>query len=72
MRENDSRSLNDDALNERRRQAVRCRLKGNGLKVTAELLGMSRHTVNDAWQRYRRSGWKAVGVHRTGRPEGSG
>lgn len=72
MRENDSRSLNDDALNERRRQAVRCRLKGNGLKATAELLGMSRHTVNDAWQRYKRSGWKAVDVHRTGRPEGSG
>lgn len=72
MRTNDSRSLSDEALNERRRQAVQCRLKGMGLKETADLVGMSRHTVNDAWQRYKKRGWKGVAVSRSGRPEGSG
>lgn len=43
-----------------------------GLKDTAALVGMSRHTVNDAWQRYLQRGWRAVDVHRTGRPAGSG
>lgn len=58
------------ALNERRRQAVECRIKGMGLKRTAELVGMSRDTVNDAWQRYKGGGWKAVWVCKTGRPKG--
>lgn len=60
------------ALNERRRQAVQCRLKGMGLKETAELCGMSRNTVNEAWQRYKAGGWKAVRVWKTGRPVGKG
>jgi len=68
MRENDSRKLSMPELNERRRQAVQCRLKGMGLKETAELCGMSRNTVNEAWQRYKAGGWKAVRVWKTGRP----
>ena len=59
-------------LNERRRQAVRCRLKGMGLKETAELCGMSRNTVNEAWQLYQAGGWKAIRVWKTGRPVGKG
>jgi len=58
--------------NERRRQAVQCRLKGMGPKETAELCGMSRNTVNEAWQRYKAGGWKAVRVWKTGRPVGKG
>ena len=54
-------------LNERRRQAVQCRITGMGLKETAELCGMSRNTVNQAWQRYKAGGWKAVRVWKTGR-----
>lgn len=57
-------------LNERRRQAVQCRIKGMGLKETAELCGMSRNTVNLAWQRYKAGGWKAIHVWKTGRPVG--
>ena len=57
-------------LNERRRQAVQCRLKGLGLKETAELCGMSRNTVNQAWQRYKAGGWKAIHVWKTGHPPG--
>lgn len=72
MRENDSRKLSMPELNERRRQAVQCRLKGMGLKETAELCGMSRNTVNEAWQRYKAGGWKAVRVWKTGRPVGKG
>lgn len=59
-------------LNERRRQAVQCRIKGMGLKETAELCGMSRNTVNQAWQRYKAGGFKAVHVQKTGRPPGLG
>lgn len=70
MRENDARRLSMPELNERRRQAVQCRIKGMGLKETAELCGMSRNTVNQAWQRYKAGGWKAVHVWKTGRPPG--
>ncbi len=59
-------------LNERRRQAVHCRFKGMGLKETAELCGMSRNTVNEAWQRYKAGGWKSIRVWKTGRPIGKG
>lgn len=48
MRENDARKLTMLELNERRRQAVQCRITGMGLKETAELCGMSRNTVNQA------------------------
>jgi len=70
MRENDARKLTMPELNERRRQAVQCRISGMGLKETAELCGMSRNTVNLAWQRYKAGGWKAVRVWKTGRPPG--
>lgn len=72
MRENDPRKRSMPELNEHRRQAVQCRIKGMGLKETAELCGMSRNTVNQAWQRYKAGGWKAIRVWKTGRPPGLG
>lgn len=72
MNRTDSRSLSDDALIERRKQVVRCRLSGLGLKDAAEQCSMSRHAANRAWQLYKRNGWGALDTRRTGRPEGSG
>jgi transposase len=57
-------------VNERRPQAVQCLIKGMGLKETVELCGMSRNTVNQAWQLYKAGGFKAVHVQKTGRPPG--
>jgi hypothetical protein len=45
-------------LHERWRQAVKCKLKGLGLKEPAELCGTSRNTVNEAKQWYKAGGWK--------------
>lgn len=72
MKKTDARSLSDEALNERLRQVVRCRLRGSGLKESAERCGMGLTAANDAWQRYQRGGWVAVKVSRSGRPQGSG
>jgi len=72
MDRTDSRGLSDDALIERRRQVVRCRLNGLGLKDSAAQCGMSRHAANRAWQLYKKKGWKALETRRTGRPEDSG
>jgi len=72
MNRTDSRSLSDDALIERRKQVVRCRLNGLGLKDSAAQCSMSRHAANRAWQLYKKKGWRALDTRRTGRPEGSG
>ncbi len=72
MNRTDSRSLSDDALIERRKQVVRCRLNGLGLKDSAAQCSMSRHAANRAWQLYKKKGWLALETRRTGRPEGSG
>jgi len=72
MKKTDSRSLSDDALNERRRQVVRCRLNGMGRKQSAEHCGMGLTAANKAWQSYKRGGWDGVEVCRSGRPPGSG
>jgi transposase len=68
----DSRTLPLDALNERRRQAVKMRLEGTSLKDAAALCEMSRTTVIAAQEAYEAGGWKAVDVDRGGRPVGSG
>jgi transposase len=68
----DSRTLPSDALNERRRRAVKMRLDGTGLKDTAAQCEMSRTTVIAAVKAYEAGGWKAVDVDRGGRPMGSG
>lgn len=68
----DSRRLPLDALNERRRRAVKTRLQGTSLKDTATQCEMSRTTVIAASKAYEAGGWKAVDVDRGGRPTGSG
>ena len=68
----DSRTLPGDALNERRRRAVKMRLDGTSLKDTAALCEMSRTTVIAAVKAYQTGGWKTVDVDRGGRPVGSG
>ncbi len=72
MRENDSRKLSDDALNERRRQVVQMLKKGLTQEKVAEFIGMSEGTVNKINQLYKKGGLKAVLIERTGRPVGSG
>ncbi|MCE2660897.1 MAG: hypothetical protein LW854_22110 [Rubrivivax sp.] len=49
MEKIDSRTLPVDALNERRRRAVKMRLDGTSLKDTAALCEMSRTTVMAAY-----------------------
>ena len=68
----DSRTLSVDALNERRRRAVKLRLGGVSLKDTAAQCEMSRTTVIAAFKAHAAGGWKAVDVSRPGRPEGTG
>lgn len=68
----DSRTLSVEALNERRRRAVKMRLDGVSLKSTAVQCEMSRTTVLAAMKAYRAGGWKAVDIERPGRPGGSG
>ena len=72
MEKIDSRTLPVDALNERRRRAVKMRLDGASLKDTAAQCEMSRTTVIAAVKAYEAGGWKAVDVDRGGRPVGSG
>jgi transposase len=72
MNKTDSRSLSEDALIERRKQVVRCRQSGLGLKASADQCSMSRHAANRAWQLYLKKGWRALETRRTGRPTGSG
>ncbi|MFN9031770.1 MAG: helix-turn-helix domain-containing protein, partial [Betaproteobacteria bacterium] len=62
MDKTDSRTLPVDALNERRRRAVKMRLDGTSLKDTAAQCEMSRTTVIAAVKAYETGGWKAVDV----------
>jgi transposase len=72
MEKIDSRSLPDAVLNERRRRAVKLRLAGVTVRETAHQCEMSTHTVVEAHKAYRRGGWEAVRICRSGRPLGSG
>jgi transposase len=72
MEKIDSRTLPLEALNERRRRAVKMRLDGVSLKDTAAQCEMSRTTIIAAVKAYEAGGWKAVEVDRGGRPTGSG
>jgi transposase len=68
----DSRTLSVEALNERRRRAVKMRLEGVSLVKTAGQCEMSRTTVIAALKAYESGGWKAVDIARPGRPSGTG
>src|SRR6218665_3841426 len=62
----DSRTLWVDALDERRRRAVKMRLDGLSLKDTAAQCEMSRTTVIAALKAHAEGGWRAV--HHAPRP----
>lgn len=72
MEKMDSRKLPDDALNERRRRAVKLRLAGVSIRETAWQCELSTNTVMGAQRAYERGGWPAVKIKRGHRPKGSG
>ena len=72
MEKIDSRRLPVAALNERRRRAVKLREAGVSVRETARQCELSTHTVVEAHKAFRRGGWAAVKIKRTGRPQGSG
>lgn len=72
MEKIDSRKLPESALNERRRRAVKMRQAGVAVREVARQCELSTHTVVEAHKAFRQGGWKAVGIHRAGRPVGSG
>jgi transposase len=72
MEKIDSRKLPEAALNERRRRAVKLRESGVSVREVARQCELSTHTVVGAHKAFREVGWKAVSIHRAGRPVGSG
>src|SRR5664280_2183379 len=72
MERTDGRRLSIEALNERRRRAVKMRLSGATIMQAAEQCELGRNAVIRASQAYARGGWKAVSVSGGGRPTGSG
>ena len=68
MKKVDSHTLPLEALNERRRRAVKMRLDSTSLKDMAAHCKMSRTTVTAAVKAHRAGGWRAVEVGRGGRP----
>jgi len=63
----DGRNITIDALNKRRRAAVKFRLAGASVADTARRTGLSAPTVISAVKAYRRGGWAAVPVGPRGR-----
>jgi transposase len=72
MRQNDSRKLKLEALNERRRQVVECRKRGMTQQEVSALVGMSTVTIGKIDRLYREGGMKAVEIVKDGRPAGKG
>lgn len=72
MERSDGRKLSVEALNERRRRAVKLRLAGATVLQAVEQCELGRSAVIRAFQAYARGGWSAVKVTRGGRPKGSG
>jgi len=72
MEKIDGRKLSEEALNERRRRAVKLRLAGISVRQTAGQCELSPNTVVKAHQAYLRGGWAAVKVKHGHRPKGTG
>lgn len=72
MRENDSRKLRLEALNERRRQVVACRQQGMTQKEAAALCGMSTVTIGKIDRLFEKGGLNGVAVVKKGHPKGTG
>ncbi|PTD98116.1 sulfate adenylyltransferase subunit CysD [Pseudothauera lacus] len=67
-----ARHLSPEALNERRKLAVRLRLSGQTLAEVARLADLSVPTVLAAMRAFENGGWDAIAVRQRGRDEGSG
>jgi transposase len=72
MERSDGRKLSIEALNERRRRAVKMRLAGATIMGVVEQCELGRSAVIRASQAHARGGWRAVSVTGGGRPTGSG
>lgn len=72
MEKSDARRLPLEALNERRRRAVKLRLKGKTWKEVSEEAELSVNACRSAYAAWEGGGWKAVTVKKRGRKEGSG
>ena len=68
----DSRKLSIEALNEKRREAVRLRLQGNPLAEIRALTGLSAPTIIAAHKAFIAGGWELVAVKPRGRSAGQG
>ena len=66
------RTLSPEALNERRRLAVRLRLRGMTLAEVAQAAELSVPTVLSAMRAFEQGGWDAIAVRKRGRDQGSG
>jgi len=72
MEQTDARTLGIEALNERRRRAVKLRLSGMKLDDIAAQAELSKGTIIAAVKAYHAGGWPAVAVGARGRGEGDG
>jgi transposase len=72
MEKTEAHKLPRAVLNERRRLAVKMRLRGATIAETVAVCGLGRSAVIRALQAYERGGWTAVAVASGGRPIGSG
>jgi len=72
MEKSDARRLPLAALNERRRRAVKLRLKGRTWKEVSEEAELSINACRSAFAAWEAGGWKAVAVGKRGRKPGSG
>jgi transposase len=70
MKTRDARSLSSSAQEELRRRAVKAVLEGKSQSEAAKIFGVSRQTVNEWVQAYRKAGEKALRAKRKGRPYG--
>jgi len=72
MDRTDGRTLSVDALNERRRRAVKLRLDGMKLAEVSSAVELSLGTIISATKAYKTGGWAAVATGRRGRSVGDG
>jgi transposase len=72
MENRDARTLNPDAQEELRRQAIRLLKKGQTQQEVADQCDVSRRAVGKWWAAYREGGWKALVKQRRGRKRGEG
>lgn len=70
MDHRDARTLNQEAQEELRRQAIRLLKSGMSQKAVAEQIEVSRMAVHTWWKRYREGGWSVLKKRRRGRSAG--